>query len=130
MPQARRGTRVRRWAALALTAIGAAVAAAIVVWARPGSNGVSAEELTAQRVREVRFSLWDHWALEGVAGCPSLDELRRAHHLHERDAVDAWGRPLQLTCEGRDVRIRSVGLDGAPDTSDDVELWVEPYPSQ
>ena len=31
---------------------------------------------------------------------PSLDELSRAGYL-PLDPVDAWGRPLQLTCPGR-----------------------------
>ncbi|MEO8900190.1 MAG: hypothetical protein ABI627_01585 [Polyangiaceae bacterium] len=63
-----------------------------------------------------------------TSDCRTLTQLVDAKMLPQLDTLDAWGHPLQLNCEGRHFSLRSAGLDGRFDTSDDVVMTDQHSP--
>ena len=92
---------------------------------------VSSREHDASMVRDTRAVLTDTtraiaaYRADHAHGCPrSVGELVDRGSLRELP-VDAWGRPLRLTCPGRvhrsDFDLVSDGPDGLPGGLDRVQ---------
>lgn len=62
------------------------------------------------------------WFWEGYGpACPSVARLEADGFLDPRQpAVDPWGTPFDIACDGRRVRVRSAGPDRRLDTADDI----------
>jgi len=76
---------------------------------------------TATVVRVFAYEAFPQWAATNhVDACPA--SLAVLEPYAARDAIDAWGEPLELRCgEGyRGAYVRSAGADGRFDTADDI----------
>jgi hypothetical protein len=63
------------------------------------------------------------WLLDFPGRCPTVDQLKAAKVIDTSfNAKDPWGNPIELVCEGDEVRARTAGPDRKPGTADDIRV--------
>lgn len=117
---------LRRWlglgrfrpVVLALVGIGLVVAVGVRERRQAGVRQTRASLLGARAAVET-------YLLDHDGGCPPSLEAVAEHVGQERLPKDAWGRPLRLTCPGREegspYQLASDGQDGVPGGLDRIE---------
>jgi len=93
----------------ALLLLASTLAVALAVVRRHGHAAALTRQLVAEKARD----LSGRWLREGVPPVGALD------------AVDAWGRPLQVTFGGGVPVLQSAGPDGVFGTADDLLVPLE-----
>lgn len=105
-------------------AIGVALAVVVVVWIRGREERAAGIRATRASITMMYRAVSKYRADHGGACPKDLGELVAGGYSREVP-LDAWGRPLRLTCPGRrDPRgfeISSDGPDGIPGGLDRVE---------
>lgn len=72
----------------------------------------------------LRYAL-ERWQVDqGLASCPTLDDLDARGLLMPGQRNDAWGHPWAITCSGARITATSMGPDGSAGTSDDRVITV------
>jgi general secretion pathway protein G len=104
--------------------VGAIALVALIVWIRAREEKAAAVRATRATMDGVYRSVTAYRA-DNAGQCPKeLAELVTKGYAREVP-VDAWGRPLRLTCPGRrdaqSFEISSDGPDGIPGGLDRVE---------
>jgi hypothetical protein len=90
-----------------LTAIGSVVLGAGVLWL----NHESSETANKQALKKTN----------GTLGCPTISQLIQDRRLEKTArADDPWGHRYQIQCDSDELRVHSLGLDGKPNTADDI----------
>jgi len=86
---------------------------------------------TRLRVKTLAFEAFPMWAMSHPDKmCPdAVADL--LEYVDDREAVDAWKRPLQMFCGAtlppgvKGLGVRSVGPDGVEATADDITSWQD-----
>jgi hypothetical protein len=61
------------------------------------------------------------WRQDFPGRCPTIDQLKAAKVLDTGfNAKDAWGNPIELTCDSDEIRARTAGPDRRLGTEDDI----------
>jgi hypothetical protein len=103
-----------------LTAIGSVVLGAGVLWL----NHESSETANKQALKDAQEILdaANTWKkTNGTLGCPTISQLIQDRRLEKTArADDPWGHRYQIQCDSDELRVHSLGLDGKPNTADDI----------
>jgi len=92
----------------------------------PKNSPSDLAKLEAQKLALEAFPLWA--AAHPDKACPErLEDL--LEYVSARDTQDPWGKPFRMICGAglppgaKGIAILSDGMDGKPDTADDVKSW-------
>lgn len=105
-------------------AVAAILVVAFLFWIRARERDAAAVRATRASITTATNAVMSYRADHAGKCPPNLDEL--VHGGYARNApLDAWGRPLRLTCPGRrdaqGFELESDGPDGVPGGLDRVD---------
>lgn len=77
----------------------------------------------ANTARTLRQLVQTYWLTHPEGECPTIGDLTKAGTIDEdSSAVDSWGTPWTITCNGTHVTVRSAGPDRKPASEDDIRV--------
>ena len=119
-PTRERSGKMRRGALLGL-AVG--ISGTWLLTSKPWAIHCRFDRETERAARTLHGAAVDWLARNPRQGCPSAKDLYASGSLDPAaEAVDEWGRPMQVLCEGPDPSVRSAGTDSVMGTRDDVVI--------
>lgn len=85
-------------------------------------------QVTELDLKRVQSSAAGYWIR--TRQCPTIDDLVDDDSVNSGQAKDEWGTPLQVSCTGESIEVRSAGRDKALGTEDDLFFDGEDHPSR